>query len=146
MENFKIFEHFICYKTFQFVLFANPISRLFLLTVLYIFIQGYISYPRTETNQYPENYNLKEQIVKQKSSSAWGGFVNKLLNEKGIQKPRKGNDCGDHPPITPMRVASEAELGGDLWRIYSYIVRHFIATVITHFNLYTNTQVHFTQS
>lgn len=73
---------------------------------------------------------MKEQVVKQKSSSVWGAFVSKLLNEKGIQKPRKGNDCGDHPPITPMRVASESELGGDTWRIYSYIVRHFIATVI----------------
>ena len=74
----------------------------------------------------------------------WGSFVNKLLNEKGIQKPRKGADCGDHPPITPMRVASEAELGGDTWRIYSYITRHFIATVYLYFSrfliliLYTN--------
>eukprot|EP00111_Clytia_hemisphaerica_P004440 TCONS_00012693-protein len=95
-----------------------------------LYIQGYISYPRTETNQYHDNYNLKEQVVKQKASGVWGGYINKLLNEKGgIQKPRKGQDCGDHPPITPMRVASEGDLGGDTWRIYSYIVRHFIATV-----------------
>lgn len=30
-----------------------------------------------------------------------------------------GVDCGDHPPITPVRCATEAELGGgDAWRLY----------------------------
>ena len=47
----------------------------------------------------------------------------------GINKPRKGNDAGDHPPITPMRGANEADLTGEAWRLYEYIVRHFIATV-----------------
>ena len=42
---------------------------------------------------------------------------------------RKGHDAGDHPPITPMRSASESELGHEMWRIYDYITRHFIATV-----------------
>lgn len=94
-----------------------------------LYIQGYISYPRTETNQYPDNYNLKEQLIKQKSNSYWGDYIRNLLDVKGVQKPRKGVDCGDHPPITPMKSANEAELGGDTWRLYSYIVRHFIATV-----------------
>lgn len=30
-----------------------------------------------------------------------------------------GTDVGDHPPITPVRCATEAELGGgDAWRLY----------------------------
>ena len=34
---------------------------------------------------------------------------------------------GDHPPITPVRSASEAEIGGgDAWRVYDYIARHFL--------------------
>lgn len=33
------------------------------------------------------------------------------LLSAGINRPRKGSDAGDHPPITPMRAASEAELG-----------------------------------
>lgn len=80
----------------------------------------------------------------------------KALLSGGLNRPRKGSDAGDHPPITPMRSASEAELGesddgaqqpGDLpwgctltqfvpplsgsdgWRLYEYITRHFIATV-----------------
>lgn len=35
----------------------------------------------------------------------------KALLAEGINRPRKGHDAGDHPPITPMRTASEAELG-----------------------------------
>ncbi|XP_062446294.1 DNA topoisomerase 3-beta-1 isoform X2 [Rhea pennata] len=53
----------------------------------------------------------------------------KALLSEGINRPRKGHDAGDHPPITPMRAATEAELGGDGWRLYEYITRHFIATV-----------------
>ena len=42
---------------------------------------------------------------------------------------RKGHDSGDHPPITPMRAATESELGHEAWRLYDMITRHFIATV-----------------
>ena len=42
---------------------------------------------------------------------------------------RKGSDAGDHPPITPMKSASESALDHDSWRLYDYITRHFIATV-----------------
>lgn len=35
----------------------------------------------------------------------------KALLSGGLNRPRKGSDAGDHPPITPMRSASEAELG-----------------------------------
>lgn len=35
----------------------------------------------------------------------------KALLSTGLNRPRKGTDAGDHPPITPMRSASEGELG-----------------------------------
>lgn len=37
----------------------------------------------------------------------------KALLSEGINRPRKGHDAGDHPPITPMKAATEAELGID---------------------------------
>jgi DNA topoisomerase len=41
-----------------------------------------------------------------------------------------GTDAGDHPPITPVRPATEEELGGgDSWRVYDYVARHFLASV-----------------
>ncbi|XP_003225161.1 DNA topoisomerase 3-beta-1 [Anolis carolinensis] len=93
-----------------------------------LYTQGYISYPRTETTHYPENFDLKGSLRQQANNPYWAETVKALLAE-GINKPRKGHDAGDHPPITPMRAASEAELGGDGWRLFEYITRHFIATV-----------------
>lgn len=93
-----------------------------------LYTQGYISYPRTETTHYPENFDLKGCLRQQANNPYWAETVKALLSE-GINRPRKGHDAGDHPPITPMRAATEAELGGDGWRLYEYITRHFIATV-----------------
>nr|XP_015221342.1 PREDICTED: DNA topoisomerase 3-beta-1 [Lepisosteus oculatus] len=93
-----------------------------------LYTQGYISYPRTETTHYPENFDLKGTLRQQANNPFWADTVRALLSE-GLNHPRKGSDAGDHPPITPMRSASENELGSDGWRLYEYITRHFIATV-----------------
>ena len=93
-----------------------------------LYTQGYISYPRTESTQYAENFDLKDVIRQQQGSGDWGEECRELLNV-GLAKPRKGVDAGDHPPITPCRAVSRGELDGDSWRLYDYIVRHFIASV-----------------
>ncbi|MEQ2256097.1 DNA topoisomerase 3-beta-1 [Ilyodon furcidens] len=93
-----------------------------------LYTQGYISYPRSETTHYPENFDLKATLKQQINNPVWAEEVKALLST-GINRPRKGSDAGDHPPITPMRSASEGELGSDGWRLYEYITRHFIATV-----------------
>ncbi|XP_063979754.1 DNA topoisomerase 3-beta-1 [Diachasmimorpha longicaudata] len=93
-----------------------------------LYTQGYISYPRTETTSYPENFDLLATLRQQQNSSDWGEDVRKIL-ANGINRPKKGHDAGDHPPITPMKPASRNELDGDSWRIYDYITRHFIATL-----------------
>ncbi|KAK7099050.1 hypothetical protein V1264_003246 [Littorina saxatilis] len=93
-----------------------------------LYIQGYISYPRTETNNYPDSFDLKGTLRQQQDHPNWGSFVRKLLQE-GMKQPKKGQDAGDHPPITPMRCARESDLEGDSWRLYDYITRHFIATL-----------------
>jgi hypothetical protein len=39
-------------------------------------------------------------------------------------------DAGDHPPITPVEPATEADLGGgDEWRLYDFVARWFLASV-----------------
>lgn len=93
-----------------------------------LYTQGYISYPRTETNSYPENFDLVGTLRQQQNSPDWGAHVREIL-ANGINRPKKGHDAGDHPPITPMKSASEAELGNEAWKLYDYITRHFIATL-----------------
>lgn len=52
------------------------------------------------------------------------------LLQDGFKRPQGGLDMGDHPPITPVAAATESELGGgDEWRIYDYISRHFLGSL-----------------
>ncbi|KAF7997780.1 hypothetical protein HCN44_009178 [Aphidius gifuensis] len=93
-----------------------------------LYTQGYISYPRTETTSYSENFDLHATLRQQQNSPEWGDEVKRILSN-GINRPKKGHDAGDHPPITPMKTATRNELDGDSWRVYDYITRHFIATL-----------------
>ena len=95
-----------------------------------LYTSGYISYPRTESTQYAENFDLKDMVRQLGNTSDFGGICKELLST-GLSKPRKGHDAGDHPPITPCRSVARGELDGDSWRIYDYIVRHYLATVAT---------------
>ena len=93
-----------------------------------LYTSGYISYPRTETTHYPENFDLIGVLKQLRSSHDFGADVGQLLAQ-GIVHPRKGTDVGDHPPITPMSLAPREALDHDSWRLYDYIVRHFIGSI-----------------
>ncbi|CAG8432833.1 7321_t:CDS:10 [Diversispora eburnea] len=83
-----------------------------------LYIQGYVSYPRTETTTYSKNFDIYEVLRTLSNHSS------------GIEHPSGGTDVGDHPPITPMKVAHEnIELFGDSWKVYNYITRHFLGSV-----------------
>lgn len=134
-----------------------------------LYTQGYISYPRTETTHYPENFDLKGLLRQQANHPYWADTVSragpllprpwnqlrhwpnlglavapcrwernqaqthavlsslpqvKQLLSEGINRPRKGHDAGDHPPITPMRSATEAELGIRCFPYHSHTFTH----------------------
>ncbi|XP_037933169.1 DNA topoisomerase 3-beta [Teleopsis dalmanni] len=92
-----------------------------------LYTQGYISYPRTETNQYPTSFDLQAVLHILEPSTEFGNeATNILLN---INLPRKGKDVGDHPPITPMKLANKGNFEKDTWRVYDFICRHFLATI-----------------
>lgn len=59
----------------------------------------------------------------------WGDYAASLM-AAGPHTPKSGVDAGDHPPITPMLSATESELGGgDAWRLFEYVTRHFLGSV-----------------
>lgn len=74
-----------------------------------LYTSGYISYPRTETTSYGENFDLLGALRLQQNSSKWGTEVQAII-ANGVNKPKKGHDAGDHPPITPMRAACKYSL------------------------------------
>jgi len=93
-----------------------------------LYISGFISYPRTESTKYPENFDLLDALKPHAKSEAWGEYVRELLTA-GVERPKAGVDHGDHPPITPTALVQPDGLRGDDWRLYDYITRHFIATL-----------------
>ncbi|XP_055335905.1 DNA topoisomerase 3-alpha-like [Paramacrobiotus metropolitanus] len=90
-----------------------------------LYSQGFISYPRTETNIFPAHFNLPELLQAQTGDQRWGAFAQQVLH-KG-PNPRRGSKSDQaHPPIHPIKHATN--LQGNEWRIYELITRHFLAT------------------
>ncbi|XP_058559743.1 DNA topoisomerase 3-alpha isoform X1 [Neofelis nebulosa] len=90
-----------------------------------LYTQGYISYPRTETNIFPKDLNLTVLVEQQTPDPRWGAFAQSIL-ERGGPTPRNGNKSDQaHPPIHPTKYTSS--LQGDEQRLYEFIVRHFLA-------------------
>ncbi|KAI0984676.1 hypothetical protein GJ496_001660 [Pomphorhynchus laevis] len=93
-----------------------------------LYTQGLISYPRTETTKYASNFNCRSVLSMFTNHSEFGQIANEIISGNKFQVPKKGKDCGDHPPITPVGVPS-SPLSGDHRKIYDYVVRHFLATM-----------------
>ncbi|KAI3380235.1 hypothetical protein SNEBB_010803 [Seison nebaliae] len=90
-----------------------------------LYTRGFISYPRTETNQFASDIDLKKYVEKQMDDNRWSNFAHELFNGK-IQ-PRNGKKSDKaHPPIHPLKAGSGLE--GKDKQIYELVTRHFLAT------------------
>ncbi|XP_077173216.1 DNA topoisomerase 3-alpha [Paroedura picta] len=90
-----------------------------------LYTQGYISYPRTETNVFPKDINLPGLVQAQTRDARWGAFAQRILDQGG-PTPRNGTKSDQaHPPIHPTKHTDS--LQGDEQRLYEFIVRHFLA-------------------
>src|SRR5918998_1445878 len=92
-----------------------------------LYMDGFISYPRTDNTVYPRSLNTRElvqQMVRIPEFEA-GAFV-----LDGELKPTRGKkETTDHPPIYPTQAVHPNALGdGPKRRVYELIVRRFIAT------------------
>lgn len=82
-----------------------------------MYLRGLTTYPRTESTDFSQNFDFKEILEEHKSHPDWGQFARNLL-KNGFSRPKKGNDAGDHPPITPVKAATKNNLTDSEWRIY----------------------------
>ncbi|KIM69269.1 hypothetical protein SCLCIDRAFT_1177215 [Scleroderma citrinum Foug A] len=90
-----------------------------------LYQQGFLSYPRTETDQYDPQFDFMSLIGKQAVDPAWGRFA-QGLQEGGFNAPRQGrNNDKAHPPIHP--TAHAGNLAGDDKKVYEFITRRFLA-------------------
>ena len=93
-----------------------------------LYINGYISYPRTDNTVYPETLDLLG-IVRSFLNSYFSKEAKYVLGQKKIEPSRGKKKTTDHPPIHPTAVADKNNLTREEWAIYELIVRRFFATL-----------------
>ncbi|XP_049801714.1 DNA topoisomerase 3-alpha isoform X1 [Schistocerca nitens] len=89
-----------------------------------LYTQGFISYPRTETNIFPREMNLRSIVEQQTEDARWGEFAGRVLQDGPNPRVGKKSDQA-HPPIHPTKYTNS--LTGNEQRLYEFIVRHFLA-------------------
>ncbi|KAJ9637298.1 DNA topoisomerase [Coniosporium apollinis] len=93
-----------------------------------LYTKGWISYPRTETDQFDRGIDLRKLVEKQCPDGQWGPYAQGLMNG-GFNQPRQGrNNDKAHPPIHPVNHVAASHLRDDEERrVYEFIVRRFLA-------------------
>ncbi|MCS7117994.1 MAG: type IA DNA topoisomerase [Thaumarchaeota archaeon] len=85
-----------------------------------LYSEGYISYPRTDTNRYPRGFDYRRPLMAVLKSGLLEG--QRLLSSA---RPRQGRlDDGAHPPIYPIKPYRSGGLLGAIWE---YVARRFVA-------------------
>lgn len=92
-----------------------------------MYTKGYISYPRTETDQFDAGIDLHAIITKQTEDDRWGPFAQGLI-DGAFSRPRNGrNNDQAHPPIHPVNYVAPHGLNDEEKRVYEFVVRRFLA-------------------
>ncbi|HLC78871.1 MAG TPA: DNA topoisomerase I [archaeon] len=94
-----------------------------------LYQQGYTSYPRTDNTVYPQSLDLAETLREIAKVSEVSKAANLLLAKKSLTASKGKKETKDHPPIYPVAAAPKEKLGERDWKIYSLIVRRFLATL-----------------
>jgi DNA topoisomerase III len=90
-----------------------------------LYMKGFISYPRTETDIFKDDFPFVEIFHSLESDLKLGPFCETLKNV--FQKPRNGkNDDMSHPPIHPLKSGND--LSGIERQVFEFISRRFLAS------------------
>ncbi|KAI9929279.1 hypothetical protein ASPWEDRAFT_24881 [Aspergillus wentii DTO 134E9] len=102
-------------------------SQLIMKTAEALYTKGFISYPRTETDQFDKAIDLKKLVEKQYPDNNWGQYARGLV-DGGFRTPRSGrhNDRA-HPPIHPICWVSPNSLNANEKKVYEFVTRRFLA-------------------
>lgn len=91
-----------------------------------LYTGGFISYPRTSSQELPESIGYKKILSSLANNKDYKESANFLLNKKQL-KPNNGKKTDPaHPAIYPTGIYPKAE--EEYLRLYDLIVRRFLAT------------------
>ena len=96
----------------------------------HLYNEGYISYPRTETERFRPEFNHHTLIQSfQGVAGEFGDYASRLLTNNNFQNPRLGqSDDNAHPPITPAKAVDPNSIQDPIQRkIYQLVVKHYLA-------------------
>jgi DNA topoisomerase-1 len=93
-----------------------------------LYMNGYISYPRTDNTVYPPSLNL-DGILKDIRNSPFKKDVEWTMANRRAVPTRGKKSSTDHPPIHPAGPATREAIGDDAFRIYELVLRRFLATL-----------------
>ena len=94
-----------------------------------LYLDGLISYPRTDNTVYPPSLDLRGSL---RALSAWppvAATAARLAGQAKLAPSRGKKRTTDHPPIYPVGVP-RGELSGDQAKVYDLVVRRFLATLL----------------
>jgi DNA topoisomerase-3 len=92
-----------------------------------LYQKGWISYPRTETDQFDQGMDLRGLVRKQAQGGRWAGYAMALV-EGGFSWPRNGhNNDKAHPPIHPVNFVNPTTLSHEEQCVHEFVVRRFLA-------------------
>lgn len=92
----------------------------------HLYVNGFISYPRTDNTVYPQTLDTKG-IIASFLNTEFHEYAQRLLTGK-LTPTRGKKETTDHPPIHPATPAKRTDLKEDEWKIYELVVRRFFAT------------------
>jgi Topoisomerase IA len=99
-----------------------------------LYLAGFTSYPRTETNKYADDFDFKSLVFDFARQKEYKPFAESILITQIV--PKNGEkDAHDHPPIHPIRASSRGEISSSVNipqapEVYDLIARHFLANLM----------------
>jgi DNA topoisomerase-1 len=93
-----------------------------------LYMNGYISYPRTDNTVYPPSLDL-DGILKTIRNSPFKKDVDWVLANRRAVPTRGKKSSTDHPPIHPTGSATREAIGDDAFKVYELVLRRFLATL-----------------
>jgi DNA topoisomerase I len=92
-----------------------------------LYMDGFISYPRTDNTVYPPSLNTRELVASLVRIPEFSA-ASALLDQKQLTATRGRKETTDHPPIHPTQAIYPNALEGPKRRVYELVVRRFLAT------------------
>ncbi len=94
-----------------------------------LYLDGLISYPRTDNTVYPPSLDLHGSLRELAKWTPVRSTAARLAAQEKLTPTRGKKRTTDHPPIYPVGVP-KGELSGDQARVYDLVARRFLATLL----------------